>query len=203
MILGITGGTGCGKTTLLQVLEELGVTVIDCDQVYHRLLKTDPALLSAIGARFPGTVDGGVLERKALGELVFRDPQALADLNAITHAAIRAQVRRELAAAPGHAAIDAAALFESSLDRLCHTTVAVVAPRQDRILRLMARDQISEEYAAARIDAQPPEAWFRQNCDHILNNSKDLPQFRKDCIAFCGSIGIMEADPRRNGEHRL
>ena len=81
MIIGITGGTGCGKTTALQAIEQLGGMVIDCDQVYHDLLRTDTTMLRAIENRFPGTVKDGVLDRKALATIVFTDEQALHDLN--------------------------------------------------------------------------------------------------------------------------
>ena len=77
MIIGITGGTGCGKTTLLDVIREAGGTVLDCDAIYHDLLKTDGALLEAIEARFPGTVENGTLQRKKLGAIVFGDEEAL------------------------------------------------------------------------------------------------------------------------------
>ena len=83
MIIGITGGTGCGKTTALNAIRQLGGVVLDCDQIYHQLLQTDRALLSAIDARFPGCVHDGVLDRKALGRIVFSDKAALADLNAM------------------------------------------------------------------------------------------------------------------------
>ena len=73
MILGITGGTGCGKTTLLNCIAEQGGLILDCDAIYHELLRNDPALLSAIEARFPGSVENGVLQRKKLGSLVFSD----------------------------------------------------------------------------------------------------------------------------------
>ena len=96
MILGITGGTGCGKTTLLRCIEHCGGLVLDCDAIYHRLLETDTDLLNAIENRFPGTVENGVLQRKKLGAIVFSDAQALADLNAITHGAIHAEVLRLL-----------------------------------------------------------------------------------------------------------
>ena len=85
MIFGITGGTGCGKTTALQAIRELGGIIIDCDAVYHVLLQTDKKMLAAIEKRFPGTVVDGVLDRKKLGPIVFSDDQALLDLNAITH----------------------------------------------------------------------------------------------------------------------
>lgn len=73
MILGITGGTGCGKTTLLNVLKERGAVVLDCDAIYHELLTRDASLLAAIEERFPGTVEDGVLQRKKLGNMVFPD----------------------------------------------------------------------------------------------------------------------------------
>ena len=88
MIFGITGGTGCGKTTALQAIESLGGVVLDCDAIYHELLKNDPSLLTAIENRFPGVVEDGQLRRKKLGAIVFADPRALLDLNAITHAAV-------------------------------------------------------------------------------------------------------------------
>ena len=70
-IFGVTGGTGCGKTTFLKVLEEQGFLTIDCDALYHDLLRENAAMLAAIGAAFPGTVVGGSLQRKALGQIVF------------------------------------------------------------------------------------------------------------------------------------
>ena len=184
MIFGITGGTGCGKTTALKAIEALGGTVLDCDAIYHELLKTDEALLSAIENRFPGVVENGQLQRKKLGAIVFNDAQALLDLNAITHAAIRTEVERRLADAPKLAAIDAIELFDSGLAQLCDTTVAIVAPLEDRVRRLMKRDGISAEYARARIAAQKSEAWFRSHCDHILENTGNIDAFATTCIDF-------------------
>ncbi|MBQ3214823.1 MAG: dephospho-CoA kinase, partial [Oscillospiraceae bacterium] len=165
MIIGITGGTGCGKSTLLQELEKLGAVVVDCDAVYYQLLKTDVALLSAIEKRFPDTVEGGVLQRKKLGAIVFADESALADLNRITHGAIRAEVLRRIAGAE-LAAIDAIGLFESGLAALCDVTVAVTAPTEERIRRLMMREGITGDYARSRIGAQPDNSWFAQRCDY-------------------------------------
>ena len=107
MILGITGGTGCGKTTLLRQIQERGGLILDCDAVYHELLSRDMELLNAISDRFPGVVVEKKLERKKLGAIVFADPQALADLNAITHGAIKAEIVRRLSEKPPLAAIDA------------------------------------------------------------------------------------------------
>ncbi len=194
MILGITGGTGCGKTTLLKCIEEQGGLVLDCDAIYHDLLKTDNAMLQAIETRFPGTVGEGGRNLKKLGALVYQDPKALADLNAITHACVRREVEKALAAKPALAAIDAIALFESGLDGLCDVTVAVTAPEEDRVRRLMLRDSIPEPYARSRIAAQHPEEWFRKKCDRILENNGTQADFRRKCLAFLQELGIMKEE---------
>ncbi len=192
MIIGITGGTGCGKTTLLNLIAAHGGLVLDCDAIYHELLRTDKALLDAIEARFPGTVEDGALNRKKLGTIVFADEAALQDLNRITHACVKAEVLRQLEKAPQLAAIDAIGLFEGGLAALCDVTVAVTAPEEDRIRRLMARDGISEDYARIRIRAQHEAQWFRQRCDHLLVNDGKLDAFATKCLAFLRSLGIIE-----------
>ena len=195
MIIGITGGTGCGKTALLNVVRDLGGLVLDCDAIYHELLQKDTQLLSDIESRFPGTVENGLLQRKKLGSIVFNDPTALQDLNKITHGAVKAEVIRRLAGSPKLAAIDAIGLFESGLDGLCACTVAVTAPREIRVERLMARDLISREYAMARIDAQPAPEEFIRRCHHHLENDGTLPAFQAKCLAFFRELGIIEEKP--------
>ena len=192
MIIGITGGTGCGKTTLLQAIAAQGGLILDCDAIYHRLLETDAALRDAIEARFPGVMEAGSLNRKKLGAIVFSDENALLDLNRITHSAVKQEVLRLLKTAPGLAAIDAIGLFEGGLAELCQVTVAVTAPEEARVLRLMRRDGISEDYARSRIRAQHDEDWFRQRCDHILVNDGSLEAFRTKCLAFLQQLGIMK-----------
>ena len=193
-IIGITGGTGCGKTTLLDIIRDRGGLVLDCDAIYHELLKTDNAMLDAISERFPGVVEEGALDRKKLGSIVFADEGALLDLNAITHAAVKREVIRRLEARPALAAIDAIGLYEGGLAELCHTTVAVMAPVEDRVRRLMRRDGISEDYARARIAAQKSEGWFREKCDYCLVNDGELDAFRAKCLAFLMDLGIMKTD---------
>lgn len=194
MILGITGGTGSGKTTLLDVASALGFQVLDCDAIYHRLLQTDPVLLTRIGNRFPGVVEDGQLLRKKLGALVFADRTALEDLNRITHAAVLQEVEKLL---PGHrnCAIDAIALFESGMDALCDVTVAVTAPEEVRVKRLMERDGVSEAYAQSRIRAQKSQQWYCERCDWVLVNEGDLQTFHRKCLAFFDQLGIMKEKP--------
>ena len=188
MIIGITGGTGCGKTTLLKEIEHRGGQVCDCDAVYHELLTRDDALLNAIEARFPGVVVDKKLERKKLGAIVFADESALRDLNAITHGAIKAEIVRRLAEKPALAAIDAIALFEGGLAELCDTTVAVCAPAETRVARLIQRDGVTEAYARSRIRAQKSEDWFRSMCGYTLYNDGTQEEFRRKCGEFLDSI---------------
>lgn len=192
MIIGITGGTGSGKTTLLQCIADRNGLILDCDAIYHELLRTSPALLDAIESRFPGTVTDGALDRKKLGAVVFADKNALADLSAITHSAVKAEVVKRLESKPALAAIDAIGLFEGGLDTLCDVTVAVTAPTQDRVKRIMARDGISEEYARSRIAAQHPDEWFTGRCDYVLENTGTPSDFRRKCLAFLGKEDIIK-----------
>lgn len=195
MIIGITGGTGCGKSTFLEIIREQGGVVLDCDKIYHELLQTDPALLSAINKQFPGTVTDGKLQRKALGEIVFTDPEALKKLNALTHDAVKQAVIRRITPTPKLAAIDAIGLFESGISELCQLTVAVSAPEEIRMNRLIARDNISAEYALNRIRAQRSCEEFEALCDHVLENSGSEDAFREKCLAFLQEQGIIKEKP--------
>ncbi len=180
-IVGVTGGSGSGKTTALRELEKRGALAVDCDAVYHELLETSPALLAEIEARFPGTAEGGVLRRKKLGEIVFRDEKALEDLNRITHRHVTEEVRRRLrehAMAGGTlAALDAVELLASPLAARCDFTIGVIADEEKRAARIMARDGISRDYALLRIRAQRPDGYFRERCGAILENNGDEATF--------------------------
>lgn len=174
-IIGITGPTGAGKTTALQELENMGAAVIDCDGVYHDLLSKDAGLQQELEQTFGCLKDTqGVFDRKKLGRIVFRDEKALEALNDIVYPRITRAVEELLRQAAGEgkpaAAVDGITLIESGLGRLCHTTVAVLAPVEERIRRICLREGISEEYARARVAAQKQDDFFRANCDHVLMN---------------------------------
>lgn len=187
--IGLTGGTGAGKSSALAALEDLGGTVLDCDAVYHQMLRTDPALREAITAAFgPVFCPDGSLDRQKLGTLVFSDHAALDRLNAIVYEYLPPELLRR---AQGHTLVglDAISLMESGLGRLCACTVAVLAPAEDRVRRIMARDGISEDYARLRISAQQPDAFYRERCSHILENNCATPaQFRDQARIFFRSM---------------
>ena len=182
-IVGLTGGSGSGKTTALRRLERLGALTIDCDALYHELLTSDAALLEELEAAFPGTVGAAGLDRRALGALVFADPSALARLNAVTHRHIMLAVRERLRAwamAGGtRAAVDAIELISSGLAARCALTVGVTAARETRLARIMARDGLDPQSAARRLDAQHGDDYFRAHCDCMVDNSADEATFIK------------------------
>ena len=201
-VIGITGGTGGGKTTALDAVRALGGEVLDCDEIYHRLLREDRELLADISAAFPGVVSDGVLDRKKLGSLVFGDPEKLEKLNRITHRSVCRECGRllETAKAEGKtlAAIDAIGLIESGLGELCDVTAAVVAPLEDRVKRLMAREGISEEYARLRISAQKPDDWFRQHWTGTLENRGSREEFLEACKQRFQALRLGESNPCRS-----
>lgn len=188
-VVGLTGGTGCGKTTAMDAVTALGGLAIDCDEVYHTLGETSESLREQLIARFgPECYATGVLNTKPIGEIVFHDPEALLELNAITHAAVREEVNRRLdewAMAGGTlAAVDAIALFESGLSEDCDFAVGITAPFAQRMARIMARDGISEEYARARITSQKPDDYYETNCARVLRNDGTAAEFAAACKEF-------------------
>ncbi|MBR6824963.1 MAG: aminopeptidase, partial [Oscillospiraceae bacterium] len=190
-ILGITGGSGCGKTTLLKAAEALGFRCIDCDALYHELLKTCKPMLSELQTQFPTAFTDGILDRKALGAIVFRDEAQLQILNGITHRYVKEAVVERLQGAD-YAAIDAFGLFEGGLAELCDTTVAVIAPERVRVDRLTKRDGISADYALLRIRAQKNNEEFSSMTEHTLNSAMDIEEFEILCTKFLKGVFKME-----------
>lgn len=184
-VLGVTGGSGTGKTTALGVLEEMGVPVIDADAVYHRLCDTSGAMLSEIGARFPGVVENGVLRRKALGQIVFSDENALADLRAITDRYVENEIDRLLSdrAAAGYtaAAVDAVNILDTGLARRAAAVVGITAPAEDRVARLVEREGVTPAYARLRIAAQRPDEYYHANCARVILNDGGFDEYRRRC----------------------
>lgn len=194
-IIGLTGPTGAGKTTVLHVLEGMGAAVLDADAIYHDLTVSSQPMRQALQERFGPDIydDQGVLLRKQLGARVFGDAQALEGLNAITHRYIQLEIQRRLdqAQAEGKeiAVVDAIALIESGVADICHITVAVVAKAETRIGRIMARDGIDEVYARKRVEAQKPAEFFETHCQYTLHNDGDDPgQLEQQATALFAHI---------------
>lgn len=178
-ILGLTGGSGTGKSAACTAFARLGCGVIDADATYRTLCDTCEPMLKEIQNVFGNVFStDGKLDRKKLGAIVFSDAQKLQQLNAITHPYIRQAARDAFAAYSKRGCLlciyDAPVLFEGQMETLCDKTCAVLAARNTRIARIVARDAITEEYAALRIDAQKDDAFYRERCDYVVQNDADL-----------------------------
>ncbi len=185
LIFGLTGGTGAGKTSALRALERLGGYILDCDALYHEMLRGDAPMKKAITDAFGEVfLPDGTLDRQKLGNVVFRDPEAMARLNAIVYAHLVPEAARR---AQGHEIVgfDAINVIESGMSLLCCRTVGVIAPAQLRVQRIMARDGIDEHYARMRIAAQKSDAFYYEHCTDVLENTEKSPAaFEEKALAF-------------------
>ena len=181
LTVGLTGPTGAGKGTVASLFARYGVPSIDTDAVYHDLLVPPSACLNELTARFGEEIlsEEGTLDRKALAAVVFAPghKQELADLNRIAHRHVLSEVRRLLTIyeAEGKPAVlvDAPQLFESGFDAECGVILAVLASREVRLSRIMARDGLDEARATARLNAQKPDGFFREHADAVICNDGD------------------------------
>lgn len=184
--VGITGPTGCGKTTALNILRDFGALVLDCDAVYHELLEGSKELIEELDKAFPGTVSGGRLDRRALSAVVFNDTEALARLNSISHRHIALEIDKRLedwAMAGGQlAALDAVELISSGMAERCELLMGVLSDKKLRAERIMARDGLDEAAAWLRINAQRPDEYYEENCSHIIYNNGTEEEFKDSVI---------------------
>lgn len=187
-VIGVTGGSGTGKTTALRVMEELGALVIDADEVYHGLCRDCAAMLAEIEKRFPGVVEDGVLQRKKLGQIVFSDAEALGDLTRITNEYVDREIDRLLsdhAAAGGTAAaVDAVNILGTKIEDCTDAVVGIIAPEEDRVARLVAREGVSADYARLRVRAQQPDEYYEKNCAFVIRNDGTREDHRRRCEAL-------------------
>jgi len=184
-VLGLTGGTGSGKTTALEVLGEFGAKTIDCDALYHSLLRENKEMRAELENFFGDISTNGAVDTKKLGAIVYSSAEKLAALNEITHKYVRAAVKKvidaERSGGTAVVAIDAIALIEAGLGELCDLIYGITAPQDIRVARLIMREGISEDYARLRISAQKPDEWYYINCDKVLINAGSKDEFRLIC----------------------
>lgn len=192
-VIGLTGPTGAGKSTVAAALRGLGCAVVDADRV-AREASGNPEYRSAVRQAFGDSVfrKDGSLDRQALAKAAFSSPENTGKLNAATHPAIIAECGRQLRAArsdPCRAVIlDAPLLFESGTESLCDVTVAVITPDAYRLKRIMARDGIPEEAAKARMSAQHSNSYYQKRADYLFDGSTRLEVFRTAVASLLDQI---------------
>lgn len=174
--IGITGRSGCGKSSVTALLRQKGYPVVDGDELSRQILqKGSPCLAQLAGAFGEDILDEeGNLRRRLLADRAFATPEGTETLTSITHPEIyrRMEAHRQAAAAAGHELyfIDGAVIVGTPFEALCQKLILVTAPFEESVRRICARDGISPEMAARRLQAQPPQAELKKRVDFILNN---------------------------------
>lgn len=188
-VIGLTGCSGSGKSLAAEIFSELGAYVIDADKISHDITDFDMQVLGKIRDAFSEKVfENEKLSRKALGKIVFNDKNALAKLNSILHPAIAEKIA-EVVENCGNPLIiiDAPLLFSvKEIAKLCSETVAVCAPEEVRINRIMTRDGLTYDEAIARVGSQMPQEKLAELADKVIVNDGSVKKLRSDIIDYLG-----------------
>ena len=185
-IIGLTGQTGAGKSTVRDIFKEKGAAVIDADSVAHDITDNDLDCIYDIVSRFSCLVlnEKGKINRKALGRRVFSDPKELAALNKIIFPYILKAIEHEVLCCISKGAetviIDGATVIESGCGKMCDVLVSVVAEEETRITRIIKRDGISKTDAERRVSAQKPEEFYTENSDFVIKNDSTKAELERN-----------------------
>ena len=197
MNIGLTGGIATGKSTVSRLLAERGAAIIDADVIAREIMEPGHPVLAAVSEPFgPGVLNAdGTLNRKKLGEIVFSNPEERKALEALTHPAIRAEMKQrmeELEAADPHRLVvaDIPLLYESGLDPLYERIMVVYVPREVQLTRLMLRDGLSKEAAEQRISAQMDIEIKKERADILIDNSGGLEETKRQIDDFWRDQGL-------------
>lgn len=174
LVIGLVGPSGAGKSTVGQALARQGFGVIDCDRLTRSEKVYGPACIAQLQVAFGEDIaPGGRLDRRRLAERAFTDASAAKRLGEITFPWIERAVRAEIArlgAQGGPVVLDAPTLFESGLDSVCARILAVTAPEEERLRRIILRDGLTEAQARQRLSAQKPAQFYAERADLAVAN---------------------------------
>lgn len=175
MIIGLTGQTGSGKSTVSAILKEKGYYICDCDAVSREVMADGTSLLFLLAQAFGEEIcQDNHLNRNLLAELAFKDKASTELLNSITHPSIlkrcEEHIHNAFRSGYKYAVLDAPTLFESGGDKMCDIVVSVCAPESERLKRILQRDNISVEQAKARMKIQKSEEFFMEKSDFVIKN---------------------------------
>ncbi len=194
MILGITGGTGTGKSSACKFFKDRGFFIIDSDIVARQVCDKGTECLKEIEEYFGLSViaPDGSLKRKELGRIVFADEKKLAKLNDITHKYIVKEIKDIIEKnADKNVVIDAPLLLETGLDSICTKTLCVLADKNIRKERIMKRDNLTETEALSRIESQMDDEFYISKCDYAVSSNQGFDSLKKGLSEiFGGNYGI-------------
>lgn len=192
--LGITGRSGCGKSTVTAVFAKKGVPIADADQISREILLPGSPLLPRLAERFGADIlaQDGSLDRRLLADRAFATPEGKAALDRLTHPEIFRRIRsaKQQAQAAGHTlfVLDGAVIVGTDAQKECDLLAVVTAPFATSVQRIVARDGISPEMAARRLNAQTAEKTLTEQADYVLCNDGDLPQLQAAAAQLCEQL---------------
>ncbi len=190
MILGLTGFSGAGKSTVAAIFQENGFYHIDCDRLVHEEVYQDPQVLTALADAFGAEIlQEQRLDRAALRARTMGNAQALKKLNQIVMPFILAAIQAKMDAHSGENIIlDAPLLLESGLDQKCDRVLSVIADRKEAAERIMERDHLRPEEAEKRLSSQHPAAFYTEKSDYVLCNSEDFDALHQHTLELIQKI---------------
>ena len=195
--LGITGRSGCGKSTVTAVFSAHGVPLGDADQISREILLPGSPLLPRLAQRFGADIlkADGTLDRRLLADRAFATPEGKAALDSLTHPEIVRRIRAAKQAAQDAGAplfvLDGAVIVGTAAQAECDRLCVVTAPFETSVARIVARDGISAEMAARRLNAQTPEEALTAQADYVLHNDADLAHLQAEAEKLCEKL-LME-----------
>ena len=173
-VVGLTGQSGAGKSTVSKIMQECGLAVVNADSVSH-LTAQNPEFLKEVKEVFPECVGESGLDRQKLAGIVFNSKELLQAYTKIIYPYIIRQIFKEIEALKNKGEtvviLDAPTLFESGLDDICSAIISVVAPFEAKIARILQRDGIPVELVRSRLSSQNSEDFFAKKSDILINNS--------------------------------
>jgi dephospho-CoA kinase len=189
--IGLTGNIACGKSTVGRLFVERGAEYVDADRLVHALMEPGTIENGRIVARFGPEVRGadGRIDRPRLGAIVFADPAALRDLEAILHPGVRAEIQRRIAATTAPMiVVDAIKLFEGGLAQEMDTNWVVTCPRAEQVRRLMTERGLTEAQAETRISAQSSQKEKARQANVVIENGGTLEDVARQVDAALAAL---------------
>ncbi len=198
MIIGLTGSIASGKSTVAKMFADLNIPIVDADKVARVVVEPGRETLQQIAAQFGDDVilEDGHMDRKKVGDMIFHDPTKRKQLNEIIHPAIRKEMLQQrdeyLSDGHPHVVMDIPLLFESGLQSYVENILVVSVSEENQLKRLMARNDLTEQEARARISSQLPISVKEKGADAVIYNNDSVASTKEQLHYILKKWGVLQ-----------